>query len=130
MILVSAVGALACSSTVKPPDELIGTWEPLGGIKYTLTLNEDCTYEIKAPVNQLYAGNWLYSIYAGNPYITLRFQEYTYLDHYIIPQEVSTEGGPRRGLCFLLAYEESSESGVTTKFNWAHCGLILVETPP
>ena len=126
LILVSAAGALACSSTVKPPDELIGTWEPDSTFKYTLTLNEDCTYQIRAPIDQLYEGEWLYSIYSGNPYITLRFQEFTYLDHYVIPHTVSTDEGAKRGLCFLLAYEENGAGA--TKFNWAHCGLILIET--
>lgn len=124
MMLMAFVTALACPGTVKPPDELIGIWEAASDFEYTLTLNEDCTYQIHySEYSEPYEGEWTYSLYRTLPYVVLDLGGSTFD---VLPNEASIDGVRKRALCVVLAYELEDGPG-HRDFTWLHCGLILIE---
>lgn len=122
---VAAVAALACPGGVKPPDELIGTWEAASDFEYALTLNEDCTYQIQhSEHSEPYNGEWTYSLYRTLPYMVLDLGNATTFS--VLPHQASTDEGRKRALCVLLAYELEDGPG-QRDFKRLHCGLIFIE---
>ena len=121
-VAASTLASAACAGAFGPPEELVGVWEAASTFEYTLTLNEDCTFEIDKGYSDPYKGEWTYALYGNRPYVTLTLAGLA--DHDVVPVERAvTSDGPTRALCVLLAYEPNWEGG----FAWSHCGLILLE---
>ena len=125
MAILISVGSLpalaACSGALAPPADLVGTWEAASDFEYTLKLNDDCSYQITySKYQDPYEGEWSYSVFGDLPYITLEMGS---VFHDIVPISATTDEGPKRSLCLMLAYELDWEGG----FEWLHCGMIFIE---